>query len=217
MSRGQLKTTHCAESPARGSNRRAEILAAARDVFFEGGYQKASMREIAAKAGLTQAALYYHFDNKEDLLVTLLEAFSEELLQAIMAELAGGGDAKARLEAIVRRQIGFIRVRRKDLKILVEDKQHVSSEKLGVIRTKEQMIYRLYRSCLEDLARNGLVRNVDTTTATFTILGAINWIMHWYREDGRRDLDRIADDIVNIVFNGLFVPPVPEARGGASA
>jgi len=195
------------EAPTRAALRKSEILEAARDVFFIGGYQKASMREVAAKAGLTQAALYYHFDNKEDLLVTLLEAFSDELLRALTEELAREGEGGARLEAIIRRQIGFIRTRRKDLKILVEDKQHVAPDKLGAIRAKERMIYRLYRSCLDDLVRNGQVRALDTSTATFTILGAINWLMQWYREDGRRDLDTIADGIVDIVFNGLFVKP----------
>ena len=52
---------------------RERILAAAREVFAERGYDGASVRQIAARAGLTDPALYYYFDSKEALHRALLE------------------------------------------------------------------------------------------------------------------------------------------------
>ena len=58
-----------AESPKiEVSNRRQAIISAAIDLFYEYGYQKASVRDICRQVGLTQAAIYYHFHNKEEIL-----------------------------------------------------------------------------------------------------------------------------------------------------
>jgi AcrR family transcriptional regulator len=54
----------------RGATRQ-RILDVALDLFNEHGYDKTSLREIADALGFTKAALYYHFERKEDILVAL--------------------------------------------------------------------------------------------------------------------------------------------------
>lgn len=54
----------------RGSTRE-RILDVALDLFTERGYDKTSLREIADELGFTKAALYYHFERKEDILFAL--------------------------------------------------------------------------------------------------------------------------------------------------
>jgi AcrR family transcriptional regulator len=54
----------------RGSTRE-RILDVALDLFIEQGYDKTSLREIADRLGFTKAALYYHFERKEDILLAL--------------------------------------------------------------------------------------------------------------------------------------------------
>jgi AcrR family transcriptional regulator len=55
---------------ARGSTR-DRILDIALELFNERGYDKTSLREIADRLGTTKAALYYHFQRKEDILLAL--------------------------------------------------------------------------------------------------------------------------------------------------
>jgi AcrR family transcriptional regulator len=50
---------------------RQEILDVALELFNEQGYEKTSLREIAERLGVTKAALYYHFERKEDILLEL--------------------------------------------------------------------------------------------------------------------------------------------------
>ncbi|CAM5581172.1 TetR/AcrR family transcriptional regulator [Streptomyces aurantiogriseus] len=69
-----------AKTPAR----RAEIVRAARDSFAENGYAKASLRDIADRAGITHAGLLHHFRNKDELLAEVLaERDSEEWQQGL--------------------------------------------------------------------------------------------------------------------------------------
>jgi AcrR family transcriptional regulator len=61
--------------PAAGSRGRGvtreRILAVALELFNEQGYDKTSLREIAERLGVTKAALYYHFERKQDILLAL--------------------------------------------------------------------------------------------------------------------------------------------------
>ncbi len=50
---------------------RERILEVALELFSEQGYDKTSLREIAEQLGVTKAALYYHFERKEDILLEL--------------------------------------------------------------------------------------------------------------------------------------------------
>jgi AcrR family transcriptional regulator len=58
---------------ARGREAREELLSAALRVFARRGYRDAGVDEIAAEAGYSKGALYWHFSGKEDLLRALLE------------------------------------------------------------------------------------------------------------------------------------------------
>jgi AcrR family transcriptional regulator len=65
---------------------REEILDVALELFNEQGYDKTSLREIAERLGVTKAALYYHFERKEDLLLELhlrLHALGREILEQL--------------------------------------------------------------------------------------------------------------------------------------
>jgi len=62
---------------------RDELLSAALAVFARRGYRQAGVDEIAAEAGYSKGALYWHFSGKEDLLLALLE----ERIDAPMREL----------------------------------------------------------------------------------------------------------------------------------
>src|SRR2546423_6637715 len=58
---------------AEGREARDELLTAALRVFARRGYREAGVDEIAAEAGYSKGALYWHFSSKEELLMALLE------------------------------------------------------------------------------------------------------------------------------------------------
>jgi len=56
---------------ARPTSTRERILDVALELFNEQGYDKTSLRQIAERLGVTKAALYYHFERKEDIFLEL--------------------------------------------------------------------------------------------------------------------------------------------------
>jgi AcrR family transcriptional regulator len=84
---------------------RTRILQAARKVFARLGYHGATIEEIAAEAGLSNGAVYYNFQNKEDLFLALLEDWRAELIRDVESALAAVGDrapGQARLRDAIR-------------------------------------------------------------------------------------------------------------------
>jgi AcrR family transcriptional regulator len=74
------------DEPAAGGSTRERILDVALDLFVNQGYDGTSLREIAERLGVTKAALYYHFEAKEDILMALhmrLHEFGKSALTAM--------------------------------------------------------------------------------------------------------------------------------------
>ena len=65
--------------------KRGALIEAAKKEFLEKGYNKASLRSICAKAGMTTGALYFFFDGKEDLYHTIVDGPVKELQKMILA------------------------------------------------------------------------------------------------------------------------------------
>jgi AcrR family transcriptional regulator len=73
-----------------GRETREELLGAALRVFASRGYREAGVDEIAAAAGYSKGALYWHFSGKEDLLLTLLEERIDARTREMFALLGSG-------------------------------------------------------------------------------------------------------------------------------
>ncbi len=63
--------------------KRELLIKAAKEEFMEKGYNKASLRNICAKAGVTTGALYFFFENKEDLYEEIVGGPRKELAELI--------------------------------------------------------------------------------------------------------------------------------------
>jgi len=73
---------------------RERILEVASELFIDKGYEATSLREIADRLGFTKAALYYHFQSKDQLLTALFEP-TRQLIGELMDRLAAADGIEA--------------------------------------------------------------------------------------------------------------------------
>jgi AcrR family transcriptional regulator len=83
------------------SARRAQLLAAAQDVFVANGYHAAAMDEIAERAGVSKPVLYQHFPGKLELYLALLESHVDALVNSVRRAMESTTDNKQRVVAAV--------------------------------------------------------------------------------------------------------------------
>jgi AcrR family transcriptional regulator len=96
--------------PGEGDTRE-RILDVALDLFTEQGYDKTSLRQIAEPLGFTQAAIYYHFAAKEDILVAL-HLRLHELARPVLEQLAAEAGPSA-WAAVLRGLVDTVQAHRK--------------------------------------------------------------------------------------------------------
>jgi AcrR family transcriptional regulator len=95
--------------------KRGLILAAARRVFEREGLDGASVRAIAAEAGYTPAALYFHFDSKEVIYAEVLRASLADLQEAVSRAVSSARTPADRLRAAAMAFFRFYALNPRDL------------------------------------------------------------------------------------------------------
>jgi AcrR family transcriptional regulator len=123
----------------RGSTRE-RILDIALELFNQQGYDKTSLREIADRLGTTKAALYYHFERKEDILLALhmrLHELGHGMFDRIAA-LGGAGPQTTELwpelidgfidQVLANREIFILHQRNSAALAAIQDTEHHRAE-----------------------------------------------------------------------------------------
>lgn len=103
-------SVNASERPLRlpRSARRAQLLAAAQEVFVAQGYHAAAMDDIAERAGVSKPVLYQHFPSKLELYLALLEMHCDELVAKTRAAMAATTDNKERVRGAMRAYFDII-------------------------------------------------------------------------------------------------------------
>ncbi|WP_042337389.1 CerR family C-terminal domain-containing protein [Paraburkholderia ferrariae] len=165
---------------ARGDETRRKIIEAAIGLFGQHGFEGASTREIAAKAGVNAPALQYYFENKEGLYRACAEWIADESWQTMEPAvlharkvLAGEADGQASDEALVEAFIGiqmavanrtFIKHHEPDARLFFAREQSGSEPEIGSRVLRERVREPLNQINLELLGRMTGCRADDPRT-----------------------------------------------------
>ncbi len=103
------------------SGGREAILETSAKLFSQQGYKEVSIRDIAQACGMTNAALYYHFKNKEDLFLAMLQRNHEQTIASLQAAAAGPGDLRSDLVQLAMRYSAITCERRQSFQTLWRD------------------------------------------------------------------------------------------------
>jgi len=184
---------------------RTALLTAATKLIYKKGYWNTSIREIGTKAGVSNAALYYHFKDKEEVLFQIISDASQDLLAALKEIDGRVKDPKERLREMILLQTAVHVIKNLMLsKIVVEENYWLTGKRKEVIKDLQRQIHALYMKSLKELAVKNQMRDVDRTVLSFSIFGIINWFFRWYKEKGRLSPEEIADNIVDLLFHGML-------------
>jgi AcrR family transcriptional regulator len=189
----------------RGEDRRKEILDAARVIFSEKGFERTSMAEIAAKVGVVEGALYKHFGGKRELLFEATRAFYEPLIEATSAELSGISGARNRLRFVIFRQLqAFVRYPEM-CRLIMQDIRPHEDYYGSVVRELNKKSTSAVVGILEQARSDGeLTADISSSLVRDVIFGGIEHLA-WRALAGRGtlDVDRQADDLTQLIWNGL--------------
>ncbi len=180
--------------------RREQLTTVARDLFAERGFEAASMEEIAERAGVSKPVVYEHFATKDAIYRVIVDREVDELVDRIKQALAPGHPRRtitravdAFLEYIEEEQAGF--------KILVRDAPVGTGG--GSLPSVLDEIARAVESLLRtELRDRGFSVKMAPILAR-SLVGMIALPGQWWLDAGRLQRKYVADQIVNLAWNGL--------------
>lgn len=180
-----------------------EILSTAVELFRTKGYHATTVREIADRLGVTSAALYYHVKSKEELLCEIFDramTAAERRLESVMAlDL----EPDERLERIIHEHVLANLDEAPLMAVFFNEVEHLPPDSYRIaVERKRNYTARIIRVLEEAIAR-GIVEDIDAELAVFGILGMCNWMHYWYRPDGRKSPDEIAQLFAHMVLRGI--------------
>jgi AcrR family transcriptional regulator len=158
----------------------------------EHGYHGTSVRDIAERAELSPAALYYHFASKQDLLATIMERGIDRLLLRTRTALAEAGESpEDQLSAIVAVQVLF-HLESQGATLLGTSEMRALEEPVrSKHKAKRQQQQRLFDQVIAD----GVARGMFTTTLPLEAARAIvvmcTAVASWFSPRGRLSREQV--------------------------
>lgn len=187
------RDTNPPKSPSgRGGGREAVVGAALR-IFSESGYHGASMRDIAAAAGITPGSVYHHFAGKQEILQAVMMATMEDAISYTQAALVDAGPEPAsRLTGLVRSWVRFHTQRQVEARVSASELHFVEGQGRSAIvalRDQQELMF-------SDVVRDGVAQGVFLTPhpkeAVRAIINMGTAVSLWYRAGGANTPDELA-------------------------
>src|SRR5208337_1681267 len=186
-----------------------EICRVAARVFYEKGYDGASMQDIAEAVGLTKAGLYHHVGSKDMLLFEIMNYGMDILDESVLVKVKDVPNLREKLRRTIIGHIDLVvRARDREITVILHENRSLK----GALRKKINARKRAYIEYLEDLIarvqeQSGIPPKLSPHIAAFAVLGMINWLYQRYHLKGPVKQEEIATAYLEFFFRGLLGNP----------
>ncbi len=151
---------------------RQEILTTARALFIEQGYRGLSMSVLARAVGVSKAALYYHFQDKEELFLAVLNELLNEIEVLIDAAVEGQTTSREQIQALVHTILAWPQDQRAAIRLASQEMAQISSPaRKNFHRDYHEKFIGKIQSVIEQGIQKGELRPLNPALATWSLLG----------------------------------------------
>lgn len=182
----------------------AEILTTAAQVIADEGYEKASMRKIASRAGVSIAGLYYYFESKEEVLYLIQSYTFDSLVKNLKERLDAGGEdsAEARIRLVVENHLDHFLKNMPELKVCARELESLKGDAYKKVLEKRREYYLITREIIDELSE-GSQQQLDSDMAALALFGMLNWVYMWYNPRRHRGLKKLEEQLSSIFIDGI--------------
>jgi AcrR family transcriptional regulator len=205
----------------RSLDTRERLVAAALSVFASHGFDGATTREIAARAGVALAALPYHFSTKEALWRAAADRIFGRLAEAFQARVAGleGVEARTRLRLLLGDFVRFQAAHPELHRLMIQEGLARTPRLEWLVETHIRPIYDFVRALVEEAQSDGATLAGRPEQLHYVIIGAASSHYALAAEyelltGERPDREALVQEHI-AMLERLFLPPAPRPAGRA--
>ena len=189
------------------SNRYNDIILQSARLFREKGYPSTSIRDIADAVNINSASLYYHFKNKEAILLEVMLYGVRVVHKAVQDILRRDKDLWMRVRDGLRTHL-LISIEYQDFAAVhLQEMRHLRSEARAKVIAERDNYEKMWEDIIDEAVNAQLIKpGVDTRLLRLHGFGALNWIVTWYRPHGDYTPEEIIDAFLKNMRQGVFQP-----------
>ncbi|MDE1675405.1 TetR/AcrR family transcriptional regulator [Nocardia gipuzkoensis] len=180
------------------------IMKIAFSLFRKRGYEATSIEQIAAHAGITKAAIYYHVAGKEVILEQGVTRALDELFNVLLDSPmeAGNTSPMDRLESVLRAAVEVELDHLDEVSVLLRLRGNTPLER-EILRRRHKFDDAI-AGLVQSAVQSGEARNdLDPRLAARLILGMANSLTEWLRPGTDMPREQLVDAVVKIARQGL--------------
>lgn len=182
--------------------KRDRLLKVAAECFNSKGFSGTSLKDVAHKLNITDAALYYYVKNKEEL-VYLCYMRAVDLAEAAFERaIKEGNNPLEKLQLHIRYQIEEICGDDGPVAILSEIPALKPKHRDHILQ-HSRLLNKRFTALIEEGVQKGSIYSTNPVATSDAILGAVNWIPKWYRPNSSLNQDDIATAFIETFTLGL--------------
>ncbi len=188
-----------------GRSVRENVLAAAIQLFAEFGYHAAPLRDIARIAGIQAASIYYHYANKEALLVEIMETHMHQLNANLERILREQKDPHKRLYEAIANHIHLHTRYKSEFFIIDTEIRALEGNNRTHILSLRDHYEALLQDLLQDGMEQGVFRSSDVKVLSYAIIAMCTEVSTWFRPNGRLSVQQVIDLYSQMITQGVLV------------
>lgn len=179
--------------------RRAQIITSAVDTLAEIGYVKASLAQIAKRAGISTSLIPYHFQDKDDLMEQTVNEISLSWLAYVEEKVAQAASAREKLHVYIESNLAYMGTRPKHFLAMLEIVFNVRNTdgSLRYVVEEEDPGILLLETLLAEGQQTGDFRPFDVHNMAVAIRGTIDQFLGQMNK-ARSELEGYTADIIEI-------------------
>jgi AcrR family transcriptional regulator len=186
------------------SDLRPQILATAKHLFIQQGYHGLSMRQLAEALGVSKAALYYHFRDKEELLLAILDSYLDEMEAGLAQVTQSQTRARPRIRSLVEMILSQPAEQRAVIRLSSQEMAQLSAPaRQAFNRAYHRKFLDPIQAILEAGMQSGELRRMDPSVATWALLGIMYPYFYPAHSSDLPAPADVADRLVAIYLDGL--------------
>jgi len=184
--------------------KRLHLFEAAARIFSEIGYDRTSMRRIAAEAGVSLAGIYHYVSGKEELLYWIQYHTFDSLLSGLSSSLEGVVDPRQRLATAVRNHVRHFGENMYELKVCARELQALEGEAYDTVHERRRAYFEAVHQVVKELQPQQEAP-LGSWLATANLFGMLNWFYQWYDAGKTRvSLDDLAAQQTALFLDGFI-------------
>lgn len=192
--------------------RREQIVGAATRVFAERGFRRATTREVARAAGVSEGTIYNYFEDKDALLLAILDRLNETERRAEDFEEGRATDFREFLEEYLRRRMSLIWENREVFRVVLSEMLVNAELRERYLRQVVDPTMRVAEENFRLRMEQGEVRETDAPLAMRSVAGAVLGVLILGLL-GDEEIHSRSDEVPDVLA-GLLLHGIDATKGG---